>query len=447
MNAIMTVCRFRCDSMGKPIGRLVARLDDFGLREYIFVMFIGDHGRHSTATGENAQRRPAASPADQDPPSRSLLTRPGVWLVTALLAAAGTFAFFGAAGQTKTPFSTVVAERGDIESTVAAAGILQPIKHVDVGAQTSGRLKSLKVNRGDRVEENQLLAEIDPILATTALTAASATLENITWQLAAKQANLTLAKLQSENSEKLFTQQLISSFDLDLARANRDVALAEVASLTAQKKQVSAQVETARANLNYTKITAPIAGDVVSISVVEGQTLNANQQTPNILRIADLGTMTAWTQVSEADIARVRPGQEVYFTTLGQPRRRTGRIRQILPTPTLVNNVVFYDVLFDVPNPERELRIQMTAQVFIVLAQAKDVVLIPVAAIGNAREDAETRVRVLKADGGIEMRTIRIGIRSEIAAQVTRGLVLGDQVVIREVAPKKTTKGAFGGKK
>ena len=94
--------------------------------------------------------------------------------------------------------------------------------------------------------------------------------------------------------------------------------------------------------------------------------------------------MTVWAQVSEADIVRVKSGQDVYFTVLGDSRRWNGTVRQILPTPELINNVVFYDVLFDIPNPDRELNIQMTAQVFIVLAQAKGALLIPAAAIGNA---------------------------------------------------------------
>ena len=132
-------------------------------------------------------------------------------------------------------------------------------------------------------------------------------------------------------------------------------------------------MDTTKANLGYTKITAPMAGEVVSINTLEGQALNANQQAPSILRIADLSTMTVWTQVSEADIARVKFGQDVYFTVLGQSRRWSSKVRQILPTPKLINNVVFYDVLFDIPNPDRQLEIQMTAQVFIVLAQAKGV--------------------------------------------------------------------------
>jgi macrolide-specific efflux system membrane fusion protein len=324
-----------------------------------------------------------------------------------------------------------------------AAGILQPINYVDVGAQTSGKLKSLKVKRGDRVVADQLLAEIDPVLADTALTAANATLENMTSQRALKQAQLALTKVLRDRNEELYTDTVISKNDRDVTRTNFDVASADVAALSAQMKQASAAVDTAKANLGYTKITAPMAGEVVSISMLEGQTLNANQQAPNILRIADLSTMTVSAQVSEADIVRVKVGQDVYFTVLGQPRRWNGKIRQILPSPEIINNVVFYDALFDIPNPERELNIQMTAQVFIVLAQAKGALLIPAAAIGNAAEGTATNVQVLKADGAVERRAIKIGIKSEISAEVTEGLKEKEQVVIREITAPGTKKSAL----
>jgi macrolide-specific efflux system membrane fusion protein len=265
----------------------------------------------------------------------------------------------------------------------------------------------------------------------------------MTSQRALKQAQLALTKVLRDRNEELYTDTVISKNDRDVTRTNFDVASADVAALSAQMKQASAAVDTAKANLGYTKITAPMAGEVVSISMLEGQTLNANQQAPNILRIADLSTMTVWAQVSEADIVRVKVGQDVYFTVLGQPRRWNGKIRQILPSPEIINNVVFYDALFDIPNPERELNIQMTAQVFIVLAQAKGALLIPAAAIGNAAEGTATNVQVLKADGAVERRAIKIGIKSEISAEVTEGLKEKEQVVIREITAPGTKKSAL----
>ncbi len=378
----------------------------------------------------NADAPRTASLSERRSNSRSILRRSVLWLIGALIiVGAGVFGYHLAFGKTKTLYTTASVERGDVQSTVVAAGIVQPIKYVDVGAQTSGMLQSLKVDRGDEVKEKQLLAEIDPVLAQTALTAANAALQSMTSQRSLKQATLVLAKLQRDRNNDLFARQLASASDRDITRAAYDVAFADAASVSAQMKEDSAAVNTAKANLGYTKIVAPMGGEIVSISLLEGQTLNANQQAPNILRIGDIDTVTVWAQVSEADIVRVKPGQAVYFTILGDSIRWNGTIRQVLPTPELINNVVFYDVLFDIPNADRELKIQMTAQVFIVLAQAKNVLLIPAAAIGNADEGAEINVQVVNADGSVELRAIKIGIKSEISAEVLDGLTENEQVV------------------
>jgi macrolide-specific efflux system membrane fusion protein len=373
-----------------------------------------------------------------------------LWLIaTLIIVSAGVLGYYWAFSKTKVVYATATVERGDVESTVVAAGIIQPIKYVDVGAQTSGNLQSLKVKRGDQVEKGQLLAVIDPILANTSLKAANAAFESMTAQRSLKQAQLALASVIHNRSEGIFAlgEGGISANDRDIALANYNVAFADVASITAQLKQSAAAIETAKVNLNRTQIMAPLSGEVVSISLLEGQTLNANQQAPNILRIADINTVTVWAQVSEADIGRVKPNQDVYFTILGNSSRWTGKIRQILPTPELINNVVFYDVLFDIPNSGRELKIQMTAQVFIVLAQAKAVLLLSTAAVGNAPENTTIKVQVLKADGNVEPRTIKIGIKSELLAEVKEGLKDKEQVVIREISTKSKTKSALSAAK
>jgi len=395
-----------------------------------------------------ANDEPATPPSGRHLKFRALLNRRSLWVIGALLiVGAGVLGYHWTFGKAKVRYVTATVERGDVQSTVVAAGIVQPLKYVDVGAQTSGKLESLKVKRGDEVEENQLLAVIDPVLAKTALSAGNAALENMTSQRSLKQAQLVLATLQKVRNDTLFAHALISANDRDITRAAYDVAFDDVASLSAQMKEATAAVNTAKANLGYTKITAPMAGEVVSISLLEGQTLNANQQAPNILRIGDIDTVTVWAQVSEADIVHVKPGQDVYFTILGDSLRWNGTIRQILPTPELINNVVFYDVLFDIPNPGRELKIQMTAQVFIVLAQAKGVLLIPAAAIGNADEGAEIKVQVLKADGSVELRAIKIGIKSEISAEVTDGLKEKEQVVIGKITAGSNTTSTLSARK
>ena len=365
-----------------------------------------------------------------------------------MVVVAGPLGYRSAFEQAKVRYVTAAVERGDVESTAVAVGLLQPLNYVDVGAQTSGQLKSLKVARGDKVEKGQLPAEIDPVLTQTALASAQAGLEDLTAQREIKRAQLSLATLQKDRDEALAKTHLIPDSESDITRSNYDLERATVDSFTAQIEETAAAVETAEADLGYTKITAPIAGEVVSLSILEGQTINDKQQAPTIRRIADLGTMTVWAQVSEADIVRIQVGQDVYFTGLGQPeRRRAGKVRQILPTPELINNVVFYDVLFDVANPDGELKIQMTAQVFVVLAQAKNVLRVPNAALGNAGGHSETQVRVLKADGTAEIRAIKVGIKSELFAEITDGLKENEQVILREITPQDTTRSALSARK
>ena len=390
---------------------------------------------HSNAASAPVRKETPMAPArDLRAKTRDLVRRHGVWpLAAVLVVGAGVLWYSGTFNAAKPLYASAAVQRGDVESAVVAAGIVQPVSYVDVGAQTSGKLKTLKVKRGDSVKTNDLLAEIDPILAESALAASGAALENIGAQYSLKQAQLRLTKILLDRADALVAKGWIAQGAQDLAKANYEVAFADTASMSAQMKQASAAIETAEANLGYTKITAPADGEVVSIALLEGQTLNANQQAPNILRIADISTVTVWAQVSEADIIRVKSGQAVHFTVLGDTRRWDGTIRQILPTPELINNVVFYDVLFDIPNPEHVLKIQMTAQVFIVLAEAKGVLLIPTAAVGNANEGAKINVRVLKADGSVESRPIKIGIKSEILAEIIEGLRESELVVTNDI--------------
>ena len=283
---------------------------------------------------ETLLTNPVASPPPPAPPAiaqplrppvqqsgfQSLLNKRNLWI-------AGVVVFVGMAAlcywlfsPTKVVYVTATVVRGDVQSTVVAAGIVQPVKYVDVGAQTSGTLKSLKVDKGDEVIRGQLLAEIDSTLSETALDAGNAALQSTTSQHALKKATLVLTGLQRDRNDDLFAHALVSASDRDITRANYYVAFADAASLSSQMEEAKATVNTDKANVGYTKIKAPMAGEIVSISLLEGQTLNANQSAPNILRIADIGTMTIWSQVSEADIVRVKDGQDVYFTILGDTK-------------------------------------------------------------------------------------------------------------------------------
>ena len=297
------------------------------------------------------------------------------------------------------------------------------------GAWHSGDLRCAGMGCGD------LLAEVDPTLNQAKLIEAEATLENLRAQRLAKEEQRVLAQLQKKRAEILLRQDALARAEVEVIDSNYRVALTGVHSLDAQIKQAHALLATARANLSYTRIAAPIDGEVVSIIAREGQTLNANQQAPMIMRIARLDTMTIWAQVPEAEVMRLRVGQPVHFSVLGDPdTRRSGTIGQILPAPEVVNGVVFYNALFDVPNRDGALKVQMTAQVFFVVDQAPDALTVPLAALGPDKQGRPNRhrVKVLGADGKLETRIVQTGIKDGATAQILKGLAEGEQVLVGE---------------
>jgi len=328
-------------------------------------------------------------------------------------------------------FAMAVVTRGAIEDTVTALGTLQPLQYVDVGAQVSGQLRKIHVEVGDQVREGDLLAEIDPRIYQARVQADRATLANLQAQLAERQAQRTLADRQYGRQKGLLGANATSREAFEGAEAALAVAKAQIAALNAQITHAQSTLQGDETNLSYTRIFAPMSGTVVSLEARQGQTLNSSQQTPIILRLADLDTMTVRTQVSEADVNRLAPGMPVYFNTLGQPERRwSGTLRQVLPTPEVVNNVVLYNALFDVPNPDRVLMSQMTAQVFFVLARADDALLVPMAALGPVRGNGASTVHVVGRGGKVEQRAVTVGVRHRISAEVLSGLREGERVVL-----------------
>ena len=336
---------------------------------------------------------------------------------------------------------------GDIEKSVTALGTLQPKDYVDVGAQVSGQLKTVHVNIGDVVKKDQLLAEIDPTVIETRVRTDKANLDNLRAQLAQQQAELKLARLQFKRNQSLYKAKAISEDALQTSETQVSAGAAEVDSLTAQIAAAQATYDGEMANLSYTKIYAPMAGTVVSQTALEGQTLNANQTAPTILRVADLLTMEVKAQVAEADVVKLRPGMPVYFTTLGLPDRRwQATVLQILPTPETVNDVVLYDVLIDVNNGDGVLMTSMTAQVFFVLGEAKQVPLVPIAALGKKQpgSDDEYLVRVMTGKGPAA-RAVKIGLTDRSLAEVVSGIGAGDRVVLETPAAGGGQDNARGG--
>ncbi|BAL26176.1 efflux RND transporter periplasmic adaptor subunit [Azoarcus sp. KH32C] len=391
----------------------------------------------------------------------------------AVLGGAGYFVWskYFAAPDESTRYQFTNVTRGDLEDVVTATGTLQPRDYVDVGAQVSGQLKKIHVDVGSEVKSGELLAEIDPIVLQSKVDATHAQLRNLRAQLLDREASRTLTTAQLTRQRNLMAEDATSTDALQNAEAALQSAEAQVAALKAQIDQTESNLRADEANLNYARIYAPMGGTVVSVTARQGQTLIASQQAPVILRVADLSTMTVQTQVSEADVSRLRLGMEAYFTTLGSNNKRwSGKLRKIEPTPVVQNNVVLYNALFDVDNPDHALMTQMTAQVFFVVASVKDTLQIPMSAIATARAERtkaraageggsaggapphpkkpaadgaaaggprKVMVKVAREDGTLEERQIEIGVTSRISAQVMSGLEEGERVLSGIALPDK----------
>lgn len=350
------------------------------------------------------------------------------WWIAVVLAISGGLWWWGPwKGEEAPPPETVTVGRGSLKLTVSALGTLQPLQFVDVGTQVTGQLRKLHVVIGQPVKKGELIAEIDPTLFESRVGQTSAQISNSRALLADRRAQLALAKQRVERNRTLIGSDAVSRQELEASEAAYEQAQAAVTAIEAQIGQQSAALRFDSTNLRYTKIFAPMDGTVVSLTARQGQTLVAAQQAPVILRIADLGTMTVQAEVSEADISRIAVGTPASFNTLGLPDRRwSGKVRQVLPTPETVNNVVLYKVLFDVENPDGALLPLMSAQVSFLLDKVDDALVIPAKALLPGRPH---RVQVMEGGKPAE-RKVKIGMETRKEVQVVEGLREGETLVL-----------------
>jgi macrolide-specific efflux system membrane fusion protein len=226
----------------------------------------------------------------------------------------------------------------------------------------------------------------------------------------------------------------VSQFDFQNSEFTLKMAMATAASISAQIEQLQSTLTGDKTNLGYTKIYASMDSTMVDQKAREGQTLNANQSTPTILQLAKLDMMTVRAQVAEADVMRLRPDLPVYFSTLGSAERRwQGNVRQILPTPELINNVVLYNVLVDVDNHDRQLMTGMSTQMFFVLGKVEQVPLLPVAALGSRLRDEDNQngaaYRVKEIIGQhVQEKTVHVGLRNRRFAEIRDGVAVGTKL-------------------
>lgn len=362
------------------------------------------------------------------------------WLVAllVLIGAGGAGWWFLAAPKAATVPPTVAVGRGDIEQTVLASGVLEANSLVSVGAEVSGRIEAVHVKLGQDVKKGDLIAELDSLDQENAVKTAQAVLAGIEAQKRNQQATLLKAQAALDRNQQLSASSLVSKTDLETAQAAVDSALAQIDQLDAQIAQSELSVESAELNLARTRIVAPSDGTIVAVLVEAGQTVNANSTIPTIVKIADLDTMVIKAEISEADVVRVKAGQRVYFTILGEPDVQIdATLREVEPAPTSISSdsaasdsAVYYNGLFDVPNPDNKLRISMTAQVTIVLDEAEAVLTLPSSLV--TRKDPQGNAVVMVLDPATEQvapRRIEVGLNNNINAEIVSGLNEGDQVV------------------
>nr|WP_252728358.1 efflux RND transporter periplasmic adaptor subunit [Alteromonas sp. C1M14] len=340
--------------------------------------------------------------------------------------------YFFASSSDTTNYLFVPVAKGDIEKSIVATGQLEPKQYVVVGAQVSGQVEAIHVEEGDTVASGALLVEIDATVFETKVQNAEAALEAKKAQLAQLRAERELAELRQKRNVDLFAKNAVSEDVAISSRIDVKVLDTKITASIAQIKADEASLAGDKATLGFAKIYAPISGTVASIAVREGQTLNANQNAPELLQISDLTTMTLRAEVSEADVDNIRKGMPVYFSTLGNTERRFhSTVRQVLPTPTVVNDVVLYQVLVDIDNPQGVLMDSMTSQVFFVEEKQEDTMIVPLAAV----KGPPRRPFVLLKQGEDVVRTpVEVGIRNRTDIEIVSGIEVGDEVVAGQLS-------------
>ncbi|WP_261247461.1 macrolide efflux RND transporter periplasmic adaptor subunit EtsA [Serratia ficaria] len=358
-------------------------------------------------------------------------------------------------------YVTAPARLGDIENAVLATGRLDAIERVNVGAQVSGQVKSLKVKLGDRVAKGQPIADIDDLPQRNDLRTAEAALNLVKADLQAKRALLKRAESRFKRQRRMLDDEASSREDYESAEANLATARAELLSLNAKLVQAQIEVDKKKVDLSYTRVLAPMDGIVIAVVTQQGQTVNSSQSAPTIIKLARLDVMTIKAQISEADITRITAGQKAYFTIFSEPDRRydaTLRTIELAPESVMKddslagsssasgsgtsNASVYYNALLDVPNPENRLRIAMTAQVSLLLGEAKNALLVPIQAV-HAGEGKKQQVQVLTPNGQLETRTVKTGITDNVDIQILAGLKAGETVVLSQPSAQPAEGGIF----
>ena len=276
-------------------------------------------------------------------------------------------------------YQTAPIKRRTITQVVEASGTINPVNTVSVGSTVSGLISAIYVDFNSKVTKGQLLAEIDPRTFQATVDQNQASMNSAEADLANREATLEMSEKTLRRYRNLYARSFIPKADLDQAEADYKSNLAQVNAAKAKISQTRAQYNQSLVNLNYTKITAPVSGMIISREIDLGQPVAASFQAPELFTIAqDLEKMQIEVNVSEADIGDVKEGQEVTYTLDGYPNSVfNGKVTQVRISPTTVSNVVTYSVIVTVDNKDLKLKPGMTANVSIITAKNEDVLSVP----------------------------------------------------------------------
>lgn len=372
-------------------------------------------------------------------------------LLGLLVATGAVYYFFSSNNKQETTYLTESVTRGNVEKTVVASGSVESVNEVDVGAQASGKITKLYVKLGQEIKKGEMIADIDSTTQINTLNTKKAALVSYQAQLKAKKTAYDVALSSYNRLSKLYTQKATSLDSLNTAKSTLDNAKAEMEAIEANTKQAEIEVNTAETNVGYTKITAPMDGTVISVPVSEGQTVNANQTTPTIVTIADLSKMKIKPEISEGDITKVKAGQEVSFTILSDSQTvYHSVIDSVVPANTTTSDrsstsssisssssssttsAIYYYANVLIDNPNRTLRIGMTTENNIKIANAKDVLLVSNMAIQKL--DGKSFVNVLNDKNQPEPREVETGVQNDFQTEIKSGLNEGEKVIVSQVA-------------
>lgn len=365
------------------------------------------------------------------------------WLLI-LLAAAGVGYYFSENRDEGPEFATQKLSRGNITEKVTASGIINPISTINVGTQVSGTIKEIYVDYNSEVKKNQMLALIDPDLFEAKVAQQRAALDIAKAQVLLQESTVKYNEKNLKRIRKLNNQKYSADKELDLAEKDYDTSIAQLALNKAQVEQAEASLQSAETELRYTKIISPVDGIVVSKAVEVGQTVAASFQTPTLFNVAeDLTKMQIEASVVEADIAKVHNGQTVEFSVDSFPDEVFyGKVTQVRNEAINTSNVVTYEVIIEVDNKDLKLKPGMTANVEIITAEKKDILLAPNKALRFYITDENGETKRYKDKGiwvlekGVPQRiVIKTGVSDDDYTEVSgEELEEGMKVIIDEAA-------------